>query len=81
MKKLTAAIRGVASAVCRLPTALEYKTTPFVVISRPVLMLTTEPLDTTASMPLPSNTPQLPSTGEPVAVVKPHLFAETASVI
>ena len=81
IKELKAAIReGVASAVCRLPTALEYKKTPFGVISRPVLMLKTEPLDTIASIPQ-SSTPPLPSTGEPDAAAEPHSTVETASVI
>ena len=81
MKELKAAIReGVAAAVCRLQTALEYKKTPFGVISRPVPMLMTEPLDTIASMP-PSSTPPLLSTGEPDAAAAPHSTAETASVI
>ena len=81
MKELKAVIRDrVASAVCRLPTALEYKKTPFGVISRPVPMLKTEPLDTIASM-LQSSTPPLPSTGEPDAAAAPHSTAENASVI
>ena len=44
-------------------------------------MMTTEPLDTTASMPPPSSTPPLPSTREPDAAAASHSTAETASVI
>ena len=81
VKKLKPVIReNVAFAVCRLPTALEYKKTPFGVISRPVPMLKTEPLDTIANMPQ-SSTPPMPSTGEPDAAAAPHSTAETASVI
>ena len=82
MKELKEAIcEGVASAVCRLPTALEYKKTPFGVISRQVPMLTTVPLDTTASMPPLSSTSLLPSTGEPDTATASHSTAEPASVI
>ena len=66
--------------MCSYPTALEYKKTPFVVTSRLVPMLTTEPLDTTASIPLPSSTPPLPSIGKLDAAALDST-AETDSLI